>query len=90
MTTRQILIERLEKKKAQLVIVEKTYEELLAEPNESYRFDSGEGSQATKKRKLSDLSEQIDKLEAEIDGICRRLQGKGLTQIALRRSARGR
>lgn len=85
MSKRTILQDRLAKKEASLAIVCATYDNLLAEENESYRFDSGEGSQSTKKRKISELSNEIDKLESEIDNLTRRLNGLGLTKVILRR-----
>ena len=85
MSTLTELKERLARKKASLAIAYDTYDKLLAGENESYRFDSGEGSQATKKRKLEDLREQISTLESEIDGINRRLKGLGLTKLTLNR-----
>ena len=90
MSTRERLKARLEKKEASLAIAESTYDSLLAEENESYRFDSGEGSQSTKKRKIEDIKSQIDQLESEIDALRRRLKGQGLTRISLRRAGRGR
>jgi hypothetical protein len=86
MTTRERLEAKLAKKESLLDIAYTTYEELLSSANESYRFDSGQGSQRTNKRKISELKDQIDSLESEIDGIIRRLCGRGLTKIVLRRT----
>ena len=85
MSTRTILQDRLARKEASLELAYSTYDELLSESNESYRFDSGEGSQSTKKKKLEEFKKQIDSLEAEADGIRRRLSGLGLTRITLNR-----
>lgn len=79
---------RLAKKKAQLEKLEATYDELIQDGTESYKFDSGEGSQQAKKRKLSEIKDQIDELEAEIDNIYRRLSKTGLTNVTLRRKNR--
>jgi len=85
MSTKTRLETRLARKEAQLEIAYTTYETLLAEVNASYRFDSGEGSESTKKRDLDSLKKQIDSLESEIDGIRRRLSGLGLVRISLKR-----
>lgn len=88
MSTIQRLKDRLAKKEASLLIAYETYDKLLADTNESYRFDSGEGSQSTKKRNIEELNKQINTLESEIDGIRRRLKGLGLTRISLKRRVR--
>ena len=90
MTTRTRLKARLEKKQELLDKLYTTYDELISDGTESYRFDSGDGSQQAKKRKLAEVKSQIDQLESEIDSLCRRLAGKGLTNIALRRRGCGR
>ena len=87
MSTRTQLEERLARNEASLDIAYETYDKLLAEVNESYRFDSGEGSQSTKKRDIEALRKQINTLESEIDGIRRRLKGLGLTRITLSRKS---
>lgn len=79
------LIARLAKREASLVIVEATYDELLANGIELYRFDSTEGEQQTKRRKLSEVKGQIDSLTAEIDSIRRTLNGTGVVNMNLRR-----
>ena len=73
-----------------MAIAQATYDKLLADPNESYKFDSGDGSQQAKKRKLSDLKEQIEKLEAEICALQSRLKGNGVVSVSTRRTARCR
>jgi len=84
-TTRTRLLARLTKREASLVLAEASYDELLANNVESYRFDSTEGEQQTKRRKLQDIKDQVDSLQAEIDNIRRRLDGKGIVNMNLRR-----
>lgn len=76
---------RLAKREASLAIVEDTYDELLANGIEEYKFDSTEGRQETRRRKLTDLKAQIDSLTAEIDSITRKLAGRGVINLNLRR-----
>ena len=52
---------------------------------ESYAFDSGEGSQRTTRRKLSEIRAQIRNLEAEEESIINELYGMGLVNVRLRR-----
>jgi len=85
MISKKDLEDRLAIKKASLAIAYTAHDELLATTVEELRFDSGEGSQRSKQRKLGEHQEIIKALEADIDSICRRLQGKGLTSIVLRR-----
>ena len=82
---RTVLLARLAKRQTSLAIVEATYDELLESGVESYRFDSTEGEQQTKRRKLSDVKEQLDSLTAEIDAITRQLNNKGVVNMNLRR-----
>lgn len=84
-TTRTRLLARLAKREASLVIVEVTYDEALAVNLEMYRFDSTEGEQTSRRRKLKDIKDQVDSLQAEIDNIRRRLGGQGIVNMNLRR-----
>jgi hypothetical protein len=52
---------------------------------ESYAFDSGEGSQRTTRRKLSDIQDAIDRLQATEAHLINELYGMGLVSITLRR-----
>lgn len=76
---------RLTKKLVQETAANLLYDELLTDSNESYRFDSGEGSQQAKARKLSEVQKQISTLESEIDRLQNKLSGKGIVNMNLRR-----
>ncbi len=52
---------------------------------QSYEFDSGDGKQRTTRRKLSDIQEQIEKLEATEDWLTRELYNMGLISTVVRR-----
>ncbi len=53
---------------------------------ESYRFDSGEGSQQTKFRSLSEVDNSIRRVESQIERLYRELLGHGIVNINLRRN----
>jgi len=55
-----------------------------------YRFDSGEGSQRTEFRNISEVDTAINKLEREIDSLYRKINGTNLANLNLRRRSRGR
>jgi len=52
---------------------------------QSYQFDSGDGSQRTTRRKLSEIQDQIERLEATEAHLINELYNMGLTSIQLRR-----
>lgn len=70
---------------AQLTILYNTLSSINATENESYSFDSGEGSQRTTRRKIEDVQNQIERLESEYDHYLNELYGMGLVNIQLRR-----
>lgn len=82
------LLAKKSKLESQITTLEETLDSLLATEVESYKYDSGEGSQQVKRRKLSEIQDQLDRLESRLDAICRRLAGLGLTSIRLNRKVR--
>jgi len=52
---------------------------------ESYKFDSGEGSQQTKRRNLSEIRKESDALEADLSHVINELAGVGILNVQLRR-----
>jgi len=77
---------RIDAKEAQLTEANTTLEKLISEGIESYKFDSGEGSQQAKQIKIDNLMKLIQSLEAQIDWYKRKLQtGGGLRAINVRR-----
>jgi len=64
------------------------YDQLIeqsASSVQSYQFDSGDGSQRTTRRKLSEIQNQIEVLEASEEHIINELYNMGLTSIQVRR-----
>jgi uncharacterized coiled-coil DUF342 family protein len=81
---RATLIARIEKKEAQLASLETAYDALIHEIDE-YKFNSGEGNQQVKYKSLKQISDEITRLEAEIDSLWRKLNGRGIVNMNLRR-----
>lgn len=79
---------RLTTKETQLVAANLLLETLLGDPNQSYRFDSGEGSQMASSKKISEAQNAISILESEINRILNKLSGRGLTNMTMRRGSR--
>jgi hypothetical protein len=72
--------------------LEKAYESfdraLEAMDVEEYRFNSGEGSQQTKQYDIKKINVLIESLESRRDKIVRKLEGRGLVNMNLRRKQR--
>jgi len=75
---------KITKRKEQLTKAEAAYDAALTEIEE-YRFDSGVGSQRVRYRGLDKLRKAITHIEAQIDWLERRLTGKGISALNLRR-----
>lgn len=76
---------QLVKVQAALVSLYDQLAEQSASSVQSYEFDSGDGRQRTTRRKLSDIQDQIERLEATEDWLTRELGGLGLVVTQLRR-----
>ena len=72
-----------------VVAAETALEEALARPLESYKFDSGEGSQQAKSRKLAELEKTLRSLESRLDYYQNKIDGKGLYSPRFRRKSGG-
>jgi hypothetical protein len=83
--TSAALQKQLATKRLQLEAANKTYTELLAQSVESYKFDSAEGSQQSKRRSLEEFRKQISALETDIAMLERRLRGGRVVSMAFRR-----
>lgn len=57
---------------------------------QSYRFDSGEGSQSASRRKPKEIADEIEALEAGLSRLRRRLSGTGVVNLNLRRRSYAR
>jgi Mg2+ and Co2+ transporter CorA len=60
--------------------------ELSTGTADSYQFDSGDGSQRTTRRKLGDIQDQIDRLEAKESHLINELYNMGILSVRLRRT----
>lgn len=56
---------------------------------EQYRFDSGEGSQSAQRRSLKELETVLSRLENKELRILRKLNGRSIVNIGLRRKGYG-
>lgn len=73
-------------KEAQLAVANEAYLKALGSADtESYTFDSKEGKQATTLRSPSVISNEIKKIEAELNRLYNRLSGTGIVNMNLRR-----
>jgi len=53
---------------------------------QSYRFDSGEGSQQTTYRRIDEVKRQLDRIDSEIERLWGKLENTGLVNINIRRT----
>jgi uncharacterized protein HemX len=84
-TRKSRLQAQLVKVQAALTSLYNQLAEQSASSVQSYQFDSGDGSQRTTRRKLSEIQDQIERLEATEDWLTRELGGLGLVVTQLRR-----
>lgn len=88
-TTRRTRLQtQLTRTQTLLTALYENYGELIALPA-SYAFDSGEGSQRTTQRKINDMLENIQQLEATESHLINELSGMGLVNVRLRRKSGG-
>ena len=59
--------------------------EMAATGAKSYKFDSGEGSQSTTRRDLSEILESISQLEATESHLINEIYGMGIIAVKVRR-----
>ena len=84
--TRKIRLQaQLVKVQAALTSLYNQLAEQSASSVQSYQFDSGDGSQRTTRRKLSEIQDQIERLEATEDWLTRELYNMGLIVTQVRR-----
>ena len=76
---------------AQLETANEAYEKALANMDvEEYRFNSGEGNQMAKQADINKLGREIERLEAARDRLIRKLEGRGIVNLNMRRKHYGR
>ena len=84
-TRKSHLKEQLLKVQTALASLYDQLAEQSASSVQSYQFDSGDGSQRTTRRKLSEIQDQIERLEATEEHLINELYNMGLTSIQVRR-----
>lgn len=78
---------RIDRLSTTLAILEDTYDKAAARDIESYKFDSGEGSQQAKSRDLEKLDNQIRSVQSRLDYYQQKIDGKGLYSNRFRRKS---
>jgi hypothetical protein len=84
-TRKSRLRAQLAKVQTALALLYEQLTEQSASSVQSYQFDSGDGSQRTTRRKLSEIQDQIERLEATEDWLTRELYNMGLIVTQVRR-----
>jgi len=84
-TRKARLQSQLTKIQAALTALYDTMLDAAGQNVKSYTFDSGEGLQKTTRRSLSEIQDQIDRLEAKERHLINELSNMGLVSIKLRR-----
>jgi hypothetical protein len=79
---------RIAKNKVLLAEAQTALENTIKAEVESYRLDTGEGSQMAKRRKFSDMTDLIDRLNSWIRADEELLAGIGVVNINVRRKIR--
>lgn len=75
----------LAKYEARLAKYETAIDSIVSGEIESYRFDSGDGSQQVKMLNMSDLEKQISYLQSRINRLRSELRGTAVMTVNLRR-----
>ncbi len=78
---------RLVAKELQLKAANELFDKLLNNPYQMSRFDSGEGSQQSSQKKLTDVQKTISTLESEINRLEVKLARKGIVNMTMRRGS---
>ncbi len=76
---------RADKIVVRLALLEESYNAALTGDYDEYRLDTAGGSQRVRRRSLSSMASEIQRLEAELDQLLRRLSCSGVTAFKLRR-----
>lgn len=87
---RALIIAEIATKQEQLDEANIALLKLLKQTDESYKFDSNEGAQQAKRRKIKEYTDLIGWLEADIARLYRKLNCRNIVNMNLRRKYRGR
>ena len=81
---------RIAKLEAAIDAAEDALIEAAGSSEESFKFDSREGSQQLKNRDTKELQQSIDDMYTLLEHLYQRLKGIGVIRLNLRRKHRGR
>ena len=84
-TRRTRILARIAALEAQLDAADETLERLLSKELSEYRFDSGEGTQQTKRLDVEKLNKIVDNLERRLCWYQSKLDCIGIVNLNLRR-----
>jgi hypothetical protein len=84
-TRKALLQSRLTSVQTRLAKLYTMLDETSESAIQSYSFDSGEGAQRVTRRKLNEIQDVIDRLEAKERSLINDLYNMGLVNISLRR-----
>ena len=84
-TRRAILLARLRRVQSALAKLYATYDDLSGLMLSSSEFDSGDGRQRSTRRKLDEVQDNIDRLEASEMSLINDLYNMGIVSMRLRR-----
>jgi hypothetical protein len=87
---RALILAEIVAKQEQLDEANTALLKLIKQTDESYKFDSNEGAQQAKRRKLKEYKELIEWLEGDIARLYRKLNCRNVINMNLRRKYRGR
>jgi len=79
------LLTKISRLESQLETLYTAYETMISSGVSSYKFDSGEGSQSTNYRSLKEVSNEIERIESQIEKAYKQLNGGGIVNMNLRR-----
>ena len=83
--TRARIIADITTKEAQIAAANDTLTSMLSQEFEEYKFNSNEGMQQVRQRRLDELLKLIEHLEAHVNLLYRRLSGKAVHNLNVRR-----
>jgi len=80
-----VILARVESLRRQETALQSALESFMSSPISSYKFESGEGSQAVTYKSTDQMRNDLYTIQAEIDMLVRKLNGTGVYNIPINR-----